>query len=348
MMDWNSLLPTTPAPFLPVAAGQPQDLPLFAALGSGLETLVFDGPEAAKFLQGQVTCDLNEITAGNVRLGAHCNPKGRAQATFLAFADMTSADTVGASAPQAITLLLPAGMAESTEQQLKKFALFSKVTLQRPSGPDALHAMIIGGSEARAWLQNQGITPSATPLQLVDSRDQVRVASLDDAQRMFLLIAPANGLKTRLEHLPAQTIIAQQNGWWQCLTALGQAHVVPTTQEEFIPQELNYDLIQGVSFKKGCYKGQEIIARLHFKGTPKFRTLRFGCQSVMPLQAGTHINDKSGARLGHIAQVARTGECSYELLLVAKPDALQLNENVTTDTGITLQLTRLPLPYALP
>lgn len=353
MMDWNTLLPTTPAQYLPVMAGQPQDLPLFAALGSGIETLVFTGPEAAKFLQGQVTCDLGEITAGYVRLGAHCNPKGRAQATFLAFSQALAAplaapaDGTTPSDQQTITLLLPAGMAEPTEAQLKKFAMFSKVSLQRPDGPDAIRAVIVGGTEASAWLHQQGVNPGM-PMQLCGNASAIRVAMLDAEQRLFLLLASANDLKTLLDKLPAHAILAQQSGWWQCLTALGQAHVITTTQEEFIPQELNYDLNQGISFKKGCYKGQEIIARLHFKGTPKFRTLRFACQSAMPLQAGTHVNDMNGARLGQIAQVARTGEQSYELLLVTKPDAIATGESVVTDTGITLQLTRLPLPYALP
>lgn len=353
MMDWNTLLPTTPAQYLPVMAGQPQDLPLFAALGSGIETLVFTGPEAAKFLQGQVTCDLGEITAGNVRLGAHCNPKGRAQATFLAFSQAFAdplaapADASTPSDQQTITLLLPAGMAEHTEAQLKKFAMFSKVTLQRPEGPDAMRAAIVGGTEALDWLHQHGVNPG-TLMQLCRHGAAVHIAALDAEQRLFLVLATANALKALLDQLPPHAVIAQQPGWWQCLTALGQAHVTATTQEEFIPQELNYDLNQGVSFKKGCYKGQEIIARLHFKGTPKFRTLRFGCQSAMPLQAGSHVNDKNGARLGQIAQVARTGEQSYELLLVTKPDAIASGESVITDTGITLQLTRLPLPYALP
>lgn len=346
MMDWNTLLPTTPAQYLPVMAGQPQDLRLFAALGSGIETLVFTGPEAAKFLQGQVTCDLGEITAGYVRLGAHCNPKGRAQATFLAFSEAL-ADTSTQPDQQTITLLLPAGMAEPTAAQLKKFAMFSKVTLQRPEGLDAMRAVIVGGIEAFDWLHQHGVNPG-TLMQLCGHGAAVRVAALDTEQRLFLLLATANEIKALLDQLPPHAVTAQQTGWWQCLTALGQAHVTATTQEEFIPQELNYDLNQGVSFKKGCYKGQEIIARLHFKGTPKFRTLRFGCQSAMPLQAGTHVNDKHGARLGQIAQVARTGEQSYELLLVTKPDAIATGESVITDTGITLQLTRLPLPYALP
>jgi folate-binding protein YgfZ len=238
-------------------------------------------------------------------------------------------------------------MAEPTEAQLKKFAMFSKVTLQRPEGPDATRAVIVGGREASDWLREQGANPGA-PMQLCGNPSNVRVAMLDTEQRLFLLLATANDLKTLLDKLPSHAILAQQTGWWQCLTALGQAHVIATTQEEFIPQELNYDLNQGISFKKGCYKGQEIIARLHFKGTPKFRTLRFACQSAMPLQAGTHVNDMNGARLGQIAQVARTGEQSYELLVVTKPDAIATGASVVTDTGITLQLTRLPLPYALP
>lgn len=338
LMDWNALLPATPAPWLPNDTCR-NTLSLFLAIGDTLESLIFSGAEAAKFLQGQVTCDMNEVTAGHWRLGAHCNPKGRAQASFLAFA---SADSTPEH--QTITLLLPAGMAAPTEQQLKKFAMFSKVSMQRPAATDMSTAIIVGGREAIAWLHDLGLPRlPETPLQGVSDAEGVQAAILDARQHLYMLMCPPTALPRVLRKIPTHATLALQNGWWQCLTALGQAHVIPATQEEFIPQELNYDLIQGISFKKGCYKGQEIVARLHFKGTPKFRTLRFSVDSSVPVQAGFHLNDANGTRVGQIAQVARTGDHTYDILLVAKPDAVGEHMSLLTDSGQALRLSRLPL-----
>lgn len=341
-MDWTTLLSATPSPYLPVADGRPQDLPLFVAIGESIESLTLTGADAVKFLQGQVTCDLNEIAAGGLRLGAHCNPKGRAQSTFLAYA------TPGNAEPPAITLLFPAGMAEPTQQQLKKFAVFSKVTLQQPTGTDTTMPLIVGGKDAQHWLASQGIATDTPLLQLAVTPTGAYVAALDDDRRLFVVLLPQSQLVNLFATLPTHTIFATQNGWWQCFTALGQAHVVSATQEEFIPQELNYDLNKGISFKKGCYKGQEIIARLHYKGTPKFRTSRFAWHSDAPPRAGTSLSNKGGQRIGQIVQVAQTGEHQYEVLLVAKTEALQLQEELLSDNGLAVRLTPLPIPYAIP
>lgn len=348
MIDWMTLLPAHPAPYFPVADASLHELPLFVAVGTALDTLTFSGPEAAKFLQGQLTCDLNEITGGGVRLGAHCNPKGRAQSTFLAWADSdTPADI------QTINLLLPSGMAAPTHEQLKKFALFSKVTIQATPAAQAVAAgatvaLLVGGRDAARWLESQGLPTGQPVLQLSTPASGLRAAALDDSQRLFLLITHAETLPALLGHLPVHTPVSAQNGWWQCLTALGQVHVVPVTQESFIPQELNYDLIHGVSFKKGCYKGQEIIARLHFKGTPKFRTLRLAWQSDTPPLAGTVLNGSDGQRVGQIAQSVQTGNNTCEVLLVARPDAIHEHDTLFTESGDAVQVARLPLPCEIP
>lgn len=343
MMDRTIVLPAAATPFLPLADASLQDLPPFIALGNELESLTLTGPEAAKFLQGQVTCDVNEVMAGGLRLGAHCNPKGRAQATFLAFASPSTAPDI-----QTVTLLLPAGMAVPTHQQLKKFAMFSKVTLTEAAAGNGPLPLLLGGRSARATLATLGAPADIGHMQLAAfelraAGTPVQVTALDADQSVFLLILPPESLPALLAALPADIAVASQNGWWQCLTALGQAHVFPATQEAFIPQEINYDLNQGISFKKGCYKGQEIVARLHFKGTPKFRTGRFQWQGATPPVIGAALMDDNGQQVGQVAQAADTGKAHYEILLVSKPDDPRLEQPLQTAEGVTVQLSRAGL-----
>jgi folate-binding protein YgfZ len=352
MMDRTIPLPATALSFIPAQEGSPGDLPLYVALGNELESLVFSGPEAAKFLQGQVTCDLNEIVAGGLRLGAHTNPKGRAQASFLAFESSALASPSPASEQQTVTLLLPPGMAAPTHQQLKKFAVFSKVSLHETGPGDTPLAVLVGGRNASTTLTALGLADDSAPLQQVKiaqigTRAPILAARLDAEQPLYLLVMHPESLPFLLDALPADTPVATQNGWWQCLTALGQAHVFPATQEEFIPQELNYDVINGISFKKGCYKGQEIIARLHFKGTPKFRTGRFQWQGETPPVIGDSLSTSEGQRVGQIAQVAVTGDGNHEILLVAKLDDSRLDQVLTTGDGVTIKLSRVNIAYAV-
>lgn len=331
-----------PASPLPLTTCTLADLPLFAALGSQMEYLSFSGPEAAKFLQGQVTCDINEVVRGYLRLGAHCNPKGRAQATFQAYARQENTS----EASQHITLLLPPGMAEPTQSQLKKFAAFSKVTLNVDH--DTI-AILMGGQQATDFLSAQGLIQQDAGL-LQDGLPGIRLARLEAPFPLYILFTDLDTLDQLLStpSAAAQPLhFSDQNGWWQILTALGQSHVFPSTQEQFIPQELNYDLIGGISFKKGCYKGQEIVARLHYKGTAKFRAARFTLTSENLPPIGETLVDSEGKRVGEIAQTASVSPQEHQLLAIVKtenPDAT----GYFLANGEPLPLKALSLPYAIP
>lgn len=229
-------------------------LRLFAAIGERMDCIVVRGEDACKFLQGQVTCDMNEVAQGFVRLGAHCNIKGRAQASFIA-----------SKREDGISLWLPEGMAEPTLAILKKYAAFFKVTLTL--NPSDEVPVLIGGHSVPAWFGHQ----ESLPGMLTEVVPGVQLGALVQPDRLLFGVVCPQSLVSIATLLPEDMHISDQCGFDQALTVHRIAMVMPGTQETFIPQELNYDLNGGISFKKGCYKGQEIIARLHFKGTPKFR-----------------------------------------------------------------------------
>ncbi|CBL44473.1 Glycine cleavage T protein (aminomethyltransferase) [gamma proteobacterium HdN1] len=333
--------------------------PLYLALGEHWEFLRISGPDAASFLQGQVTCDIREIANGHLRLGAHCTAKGRIQASFLGFLDRTStpAETSKPEAPKtepkeaseanptsttSFVMLLPPGMTAPTQQALAKYAMFAKVELSDAS--DAFQALMIGGRDAKSWCERVNLPVQETPYGLTQSSQSDKISLLDADLPLWLIITTPKRSKELQSQWPTTALASGLEGWQRCLSELGQAHIHPNTQDKFIPQELNYDQLNAINFKKGCYKGQEIIARLHFKGTPKYRTYRFQWQSKVSPMIGEAVKDLHGETIGYIVHIARTGEANYDVLLVTKQTALNSSTLQTLSGDTPATLTPHPLP----
>jgi folate-binding protein YgfZ len=308
------------------------DRPVMIAIPEHIDCLNVKGTDAFTFLQGQVTCDMTEVEQGALRLGSHCTPKGRAQASFIAARDSDGA-----------CLFLPKGLLEPTLQQLKKYAAFSKVSL---STSGERHLVAVAGAQAPGWLQSlTAVVDNGSP-----DTDAPVVHALPGNPGVFLLSATTDALNTLLASAPAGSLRSGERGFWQLLTLAGQAHVFPQTQEHFIPQELNHDLCGGISFRKGCYKGQEIIARLHFRGTPKYRTRLYAGKGPTPLP-GSPCLDVSAQSLGEVAQAVETAPGHCLVLAVVRQDssddqALQVRTDAAADE--TCDLTPIPGGCAIP
>lgn len=292
--------------------------------------LLVQGPDAGKFLQGQVTCDIKELGEGVTRLGAQCNPKGRILLTFRAL-------QMGI---ETIALRLPASMLESAQKTLGKYIVFSKAKLHNATNEFVIFGLF-GDSAAEAakvffktlpvlndsWVQTNG----SYLIQLSESRFEcwIPVADVD-----HFLTAMAS--KT-------QQASAEQ---WQLLDIeAGIADVYPESFELFTPQELNYQLVNGINFRKGCYTGQEIVARLHYRGKLKRHMYRFEySDSDIPPPGTTIVNSQSGKNAGVLVSAARNSQGKIELLaslLDEQLDQAQV-ENATE------RLKQLNLPYAIP
>jgi tRNA-modifying protein YgfZ len=221
-------------------------------------TILVGGPDARTFLQGQLTCDMDELNEDRSLLACVNSAQGRVQATLA----VRSVDGV------ALTVL--ASMAERTLQRLKKYVLRSKVKFE-----------------------------------IVDAREFAGHESLADCLRV------------------------------------GIPHVFPETHEAFVAQMLNLDVLGGISFEKGCYTGQEIIARAHFRGTVKRRMFRFESDCPAPAP-GTRITT-SGNHAGDVVYSTATVR-GCELLAVVNlshsSDELRIDDK--------FELKRLELPYTVP
>lgn len=294
------------------------------------QLLLVKGPDAGKFLQGQVTCDVKELNEPVTRLGAQCNPKGRILLSFRAL-QMNN---------ETIALRLPASMMESAQKTLGKYIVFSKAKLQDGGNDFALFGLFGDSAAAVAstffqqlpttyegWIEKDG----SYLIQLAANRFECWVAT-----------ATVDSFLDAIEK-KTQKVIADE---WQLLDiAAGIGEVYPESYELFTPQELNYQLVNGINFRKGCYTGQEIVARLHYRGKLKRHMYRFEYKNdQIPPPGTTIINSLSGQNAGTVVMAALNQQGKIELL------ASLLDEQIDQAKveSATEKLSQLSLPYAIP
>lgn len=303
--------------------------------------LSISGKDALRFMQGQFTCDLNEITPQQFRLGACCTPKGRMLASF----------TLSAlpSAEPEYLLNLPLALLDKLQQHLSKYAVFFKTKMENKS--DTWVQLNIVGEQALQKAQevfNLNLDESFSSVALantaIDQSDDLQGHLLiHDAQRISLNLPLEEAIKLwplLTRHFP----VTSSNAWPLACQQAGVGHVEPETAELFIPQMLNLQATGGISFKKGCYTGQEIIARMQFRGSLKRSMYRALLPNSSAPEAGTPIfaaNKESAA--GHIVSaVQQDNDCHLLLVL----------ENDKTDQELFIQpdqnkIELLTLPYTL-
>src|SRR3990167_4341906 len=201
-----------------------------------LGLLKITGTDAKKFLQGQLTCNLEEVTSSQSRVGAHCNPQGRIISLFRIFLYSEN-----------YYLQMPRELIPIAMKALQKYAVFFKITLS-----DASHELYQIGYEGAI-----DSYPHKTDEQYTS--DTHILIKLPYALPRYLKISRAN-----------EKIFTDTISKWKKQDILQQIPAIyPETSEKFLPHELNLPALNAVSFNKGCYTGQEIIARLHYRGKLK-------------------------------------------------------------------------------
>lgn len=292
--------------------------------------LKVEGVDSRKFLQGQITCDAQSFNNHSLMHGAHCTAKGRMIANFDAFALNT--DTIVLRAPIDV---LPGLLAS-----LKKYIVFSKAEIKDVS--EEYQLLGIYGDSLENLLAQLELNFSLERSSLMV--DELIFHRLDE-QRLECWLPVNSPLPGPIEKLS----ISENCAFWQTRDIeIGKGWVRHETVEEFLPQMLNLqaDTINGISFKKGCYTGQEIIARMHYKGKLKRQMFRFKCATLSPLTPGTNLFQAGQPQpIGEVVNsVIKDGSC--ELLAVTLTDLTE-NENCTLQTENSEKLERINLPYAI-
>lgn len=292
--------------------------------------LVIEGPDTAKFLQGQTTCDFNEIDGSRVRYGALCNLKGRMLASFRA----------AKLGDGRYALRMRRGLEASVREVLAKYMVFSKAKFTE-QGDDWIVLGAGGAAATDALRAHFGALPEAADAALAVDGGWL----LDCGKQRYecwLQAEPALALWRAM----SDTLSPQPSSLWTLANIQdGLGEICDLTREVFIPQELNLQLTGAVNFKKGCYTGQEVVARLQYRGKLKHHMyrLRFEGQApapVTPLQAGD-----SDRRVGQIVCAIATGAHGGEALALVNDEALA---HLPLTAGPDCALIEvLPLPYAI-
>jgi len=244
-----------------------------------LGLLSVSGQDAKKFLQGQLTCNMDEITPSVAHLAAHCNPQGRIISLFRIFIHNDQ-----------YYLQMPKDLIPIAYNNLKKYAVFFKVNLT----DESKNLMILGG---------EGTPPDNLPNDFI-------ILKLADMNN-YEIIGKPEQIKKIFTHYQNDI-----NGWHAQEIAAGIPTIYAVTSEKFLPHELNLQKLNGISFNKGCYTGQEIIARMQYRGKLKNHMYRARLKTTIPPQYGNEINN-SERSTGSIVDYVSIGYNIYELLIIA-------------------------------
>jgi hypothetical protein len=229
-----------------------------------LGVIAVQGDDAAKFLHSQLTQDFSLIGLSEARLAAFCSSKGRMQASFIGFK----------RSPTEILLVCSRDILSATLKRLSMFVMRAKAKLTDASGDYALFGLAGNAIES--------IAACAEPAWAKTDIGNATVITLypADGVRRALWLAPA------AEAAPAGQALNEQDWAWGEVRS-GVAMISAPIVEAFVPQMLNYESIGGVNFKKGCYPGQEVVARSQFRGTLKRRA--YLVHADVALKAGDEV-----------------------------------------------------------
>jgi folate-binding protein YgfZ len=290
------------------------------------------GADAATFLHGQLSNDVSRLDLAHARLGAYCTPQGRMLASFI----------YARAGAEEYWLACSADVLAPTLKRLSMFVMRAKARLSDAS--TELRVLGLVGPSAAVWL---GTDAPARAWDKLD-RDGAAVIRLPDSGLggapvdRWLWIGPAAQAQAVLDALPALDV-AQ---WQRLEVRSGVVPVMAATSGQFVPQMLNYELVGGVDFKKGCYPGQEIVARSHYLGKLKRRAFLLSGDTAMAPAQDVFWSEDPTQPAGVLARVAGDGARHLALaelkIAVTRSGTLHLGQ----PDGPLLQV--LPLPYALP
>ncbi len=284
------------------------------------------GEDAANFLHNQLSNDVLLLPVGQSRLAAFCSAKGRMQASFV----------VIKTAPDTVLLVMSLDLLAQTLKRLSMFVLRAKVKLSDVTGQWQMHGLM--GDSAHAVLAE------ALPWQTTSTNGAHAVALypavLGDTQ-----VPRALWLGDVSQVLPVGAEMSTDVWAWAEVMS-GVTLVTQPVFEAFVPQMLNYESVGGVNFKKGCYPGQEVVARSQFRGTLKRRTALV--HSLVALTAGQAVFtpiDPEQPCATVVLSAARPDGQGFDALVSGTLESMQAGWRVGSADGEVLEL--LPLPYAL-
>lgn len=300
--------------------------PLMLANLSHMGLIKVVGEQGRSFIHGQVTTDISSLAANQWRWGSHCDPKGKMLASFRTFAIQ-----------EALFMLMPRDVIEVDLPQLQKYAVFSKATLSNASAEWTL--LGVAGEQANQFV-GEHFGEVTQELTLVDQG-----AILKDADRFILVLTPEAAAALVAQ---SQQSVFDASAWQALEISAGYPNIAASHASQYVPQMCNLQAVNGISFNKGCYMGQETIARMKYRGGNKraLYILRGHTSLQITLASGLEIAmEDSFRRGGQIIEFVQRGN---QVLLTAvlpndTPNDTQLRFADDEQSHLTIQA----LPYSL-
>lgn len=289
------------------------------------------GADAQKFLQAQLTNDVAKVTTEMSQYTGYCTAKGRLLASFLLW-----------QCEDAYYLQLPSSIVDSVIERLRKFVLRAKVELANVR--DEWRSFGLGGDNANPLLQELFPSVPGMPHEVAHSEN---ASLLYLPGNRFQIVAKSKYAPMLWDALRKNIQPADARVWdWLDIRA-GIPVILPQTQEQFVPQMVNFDLIGGVSFNKGCYPGQEIVARTKYRGQIKRRMFLANIESNNAPQPGDELYSSAigDQAAGMIVNAAPSPEGGYDALAVVQTGSIGAGVHLRSPAGEKLRF--LPLPYAV-
>ena len=300
---------------------------VFAPL-SQFGLLTVSGVDARGFLHAQLSNDIEHMDAGTARRAGYCSAKGRMLASFLVV-----------PRPDGFLLQVSHDIAAAIAKRLTMYVLRSKVKVA--DAGDAWAQFGVWGRDAAALLRSSGLEAPAEPMGVTGT--QVRsVVALGDGR--FLIFGPPDTATL----LAASFAQVAPEGWTLEDVRAGLPQITLATQDQFVPQMANFELVGGVDFKKGCYPGQEIVARSQYLGKLKRRMYRGSIDApVSEPAAGQDLFGGEPQAIGTIVSAAPRPEGGYEFLAVMQSSAAEHGDPIRLGAPDGPIARMASLPYAI-
>jgi len=288
LQNWIDFLQTQDLVSEPFIADKSVIAPL-----THLSLLTVSGKDAATFLQGQITCNINDLIDNQAQLGAYCNAKGRTISTFIIIKQKT-----------VFQLILTTDLIDVVRKKLQLYILRADVQLTNQTG----QLILIGVHNITLANQENCYT---YPVQ-------------EDSH--FIICTGEQAQTTWKNLITESSVLAMSaNAWLALDIRAGIPWLFSATSEEFVPQMLNLDKLNAISFEKGCYTGQEIVARTHYLGKNKRAMYLASCITKLPILPGCSINTQENPDnlLGTVILSAPSSNSTL-LLVVLKDKACEI------------------------
>jgi len=287
------------------------------------------GPDSLTFLQGQTTCDTRNLDPEHALPGVYCTPQGRVVCDFL----------LCQLAENHHALRMRRDIRASSSATFGKYIIFSKAELDDQR--DDWQVLACWGPDAALVLREVfGAAPTAR--YGACSGDDYVLVQVDEGGQQFECYLDSKTNPQRLEQLTGLMRASDEPAWQALEVANGIGRIESSTVEEFIPQMLNYDLTGHISFNKGCYTGQEVVARLHYRGKSKRRMYLAELPGTEPVSAGTPLfSTGTEQSVGTVVNSA-SSDGQVVGLVVATANGVEKGLHLGAEDGPLLRIEELP------